>query len=380
MNAAVQRVFEAKPAVREAVGLLIGLVGPSSSGKTFSALRLASGIQRVVGGEIDVIDTENGRALYYADKFKFNHIRFVAPFSPLDYLEAVRYCAKRGAKTIVIDSMSHEHEGPGGLLEWHQVETERLAKLWKVPESKAQLAAWAPPKAARRRLINEILQLNVNLVLTFRAKEKIKVVKGKDPVELGWQPICGDEFMYEMVLQCLLKPGSQGAPSWTSDYDAERAIMKKPTQFTSLFGTQVKQLDEDMGAALAQWAVGGVREAPSLDDLIADYAKCDAPAQFQALEERRRAVWPTPMPAGYKARIKEAADAAQKRMAQPKSAPTTDIPTWVETLNGQEALDGLEQAWEACCAAFDNALPDECDAAYQVRKESLAEQDAKLDV
>ena len=378
MNAAVQRVFEAKPAVREAVGLLIGLVGPSSSGKTFSALRLASGIQRVVGGEIDVIDTENGRALYYADKFKFNHIRFVAPFSPLDYLEAVRYCAKRGAKTIVIDSMSHEHEGPGGLLEWHQAETERLAKLWKVPESKAQLAAWAPPKAARRRLINEILQLNVNLVLTFRAKEKIKVVKGKDPVELGWQPICGDEFMYEMVLQCLLKPGSQGAPSWTSDYDAERAIMKKPTQFTSLFGTQVKQLDEDMGAALAQWAVGGVREAPSLDDLIAEYAKCDAAAQFQALEARRRELWGMPMPAGYKARIKEAADAAHKRVAQPTSAPTTDVPTWVETLNGQETLDGLEQAWEACCAAFGGEAPDECDAAYQLRKELLAEQDAKL--
>lgn len=381
MNAVAHRVFEAKPAVREAVGLLIGIVGPSSSGKTYSALRIASGIQRVVGGEIDVIDTENGRALYYADKFKFNHIRFGAPFSPLDYLEAIRYCAKRGAKTILVDSMSHEHEGPGGVLEWHQVETERLAKLWKVPESKAQLAAWAPPKAARRRLINEILQLNVNLVLTFRAKEKIKVVKGKDPVELGWQPICGDEFMYEMVLQCLLKPGSQGTPSWTSDYDAERAIMKKPTQFTALFGGAPKQLDEDTGAALAQWAVGGVREAPNLDDLIADYAKCDTASELAQLEEKRRQVWSSPLPGGYKVRIKEAADAARARIAKgAQSSAPRDADAWVDTLAGQSSLESLEEAWSACVAQFDNAPPTDCDAAYTFRKEQLEEGVAELDV
>jgi hypothetical protein len=206
MNAAA-RQFEISPAVRRTVGLLIGLVGPSSSGKTFSALRVASGIQSVVGGDIDVIDTENGRALYYADKFKFNHLRFAAPFSPDDYLEAIRFCARRGSKTIVIDSMSHEHEGPGGVLEWHERETERLSQLWNVKAEKAQMAAWGPPKKARRRLINEVLQLNVNLIMTFRAKEKLKIVAGKNPVELGWQPICGDEFMYEMVLQALLLPG-----------------------------------------------------------------------------------------------------------------------------------------------------------------------------
>ena len=377
MNAAVQRVFEAKPAVREAVGLLIGLVGPSSSGKTFSALRIASGIQRVVGGEIDVIDTENGRALYYADRFKFNHIRFGAPFSPLDYLEAIRYSAKRGAKTILVDSMSHEHEGPGGVLEWHQVETERLAKQWRVPESKAQLAAWAAPKAARRRLINEILQLNVNLVLTFRAKEKIKVVKGKDPVERGWQPICGDEFMYEMVLQCLLKPGSAGAPSWTSDKDAERAIMKKPTQFAAMFDEKnPAQLSEDIGAALAQWAVGGERLAPDLDDLIAAYAKCDTEGDFQSLEGRRRSVWNNSMPPGYKSRIKEASDSARTRTAAPAAQAPKDAQSWCDTLSGQTTVEGLEDAWADCRDQFDGSPPLDCDAAYTFRKEQLETESA----
>lgn len=309
------RQFEISPAVRKTVGLLIGLVGPSSSGKTYSALRLASGIQRVTGGDIDVIDTENGRALYYADKFKFNHLRFAAPFSPEDYLEAIRFCARRGSKTILIDSMSHEHEGPGGVLEWHERETERLAAKWGVSKEKAQMAAWSPPKQARRRLINEVLQLNVNLIMTFRAKEKIKMVPGKDPIALGWQPICGDEFMYEMVLQALLLPGSEGRPTWQPEMPAERAMIKLPLQFRELFAKpESSQLTEQVGEDLAKWAAGGVKGNPEIETLIADYAKCADRAQLGALETRRKALWTKSLSATFKAQLKEAADAATARL------------------------------------------------------------------
>jgi AAA domain len=311
MNAAA-RQFEITPAVRRTVGLLIGLVGPSSSGKTYSALRVATGIQRVCGGDIDVIDTENGRALYYADKFKFNHLRFAAPFSPDDYLEAIRFCARRGSKTILIDSMSHEHEGPGGVLEWHKAETERLAARWKTSPEKAQMAAWGPPKTARRRLINELLQLNVNLIMTFRAKEKIKMVPGKDPVPLGWQPICGDEFMYEMVLQALLLPGSEGRPTWTPEMPAERAMVKLPTQFREMFTVQGAQLDEAVGEKLAQWAAGGVKGNAEVDALVADYVKCENAEQLAALEKRREALWKK-IQGADKQRLKEGSEAAQRR-------------------------------------------------------------------
>lgn len=316
---AAARQFEISPAVRKTFGLLIGLVGPSSSGKTYSALRLASGIQRVTGGDIDVIDTENGRALYYADKFKFNHMRFAAPFSPDDYLEAIRFCARRGSKTIVIDSMSHEHEGPGGVLEWHDRETERLAAQWKVSKDKAQMAAWNPPKQARRRLINEVLQLNVNLILTFRAKEKIKIVAGKDPIQLGWQPICGEEFMYEMVLQALLLPGSEGRPTWQPDMPAERAMIKLPLQFRELFKKEGSaQLGEEVGEDLAKWAAGGVKGNIEVDNLIADYAKCADSEELAALERRRGALWKK-VPAADKQRLKEASDGAQRRFGPPVS-------------------------------------------------------------
>ena len=325
MNAEA-RQFEIAPAVRKTVGLLIGLVGPSSSGKTYSALRLASGIQRVCGGSIAFIDTENGRALYYADRFQFQHVRFGAPFSPDDYLAAIRFAA-RSAKTIVIDSFSHEHEGAGGVLEWHERETDRLAALWKCSKEKAQMAAWSPPKSARRRLINEMLQMNVNLIATFRAKEKIKVRPGKDPQALGWQPICGDEFIYEFVLQALLLPGAEGRPTWTSEMESERAIMKMPAQFKDIFsGRAGQQIDETLGEELARWAAGGVKGHPEIDALVADYAKCTSQDELKALEEKRGALWKK-APAPEKARLKEASEAATKRVTPPEDRITLDQST-----------------------------------------------------
>ena len=60
-NDRAPRSFEDKPATRERVPLMIGLMGPSGGGKTYSALRLATGIQRVAGGDIFMIDTERRR-------------------------------------------------------------------------------------------------------------------------------------------------------------------------------------------------------------------------------------------------------------------------------------------------------------------------------
>src|SRR5689334_3112922 len=86
------RTFTALPAKRTKVPLFIGLFGPSGCGKTMSALRIATGIAEVTGGDVYVVDTEAGRALHYADRFKFQHMPFEAPFGSLDYLQVVRQC------------------------------------------------------------------------------------------------------------------------------------------------------------------------------------------------------------------------------------------------------------------------------------------------
>jgi hypothetical protein len=254
------RQFELKTATREAVPLMIGLIGPSGSGKTMSALRLATGIQRVSPGPIAVIDTESRRATHYADLYRFEHLAFGAPFSSLDYLDAIQYVVDKGARTVIVDSMSHEHEGAGGCLEEHDAEAKRLAKAWNKSEYSVQFPAWAAPKAKRQRLINTILQLPINGIFCFRAKEKLKLERGEkkggnEPVTRGIQPIAGEAFIYEMTVNLLLYPGAGGVPTLASEIDDERLIIKTPRQFVEMFRAP-RQLDEDTGEAMARWAAG----------------------------------------------------------------------------------------------------------------------------
>lgn len=245
--------FKLKKAERRNVPLLVGLMGPSGSGKTYSALRLATGIQRVTGGRVAYIDTEADRALHYADEFDFDHMPFGEPFKPSRYLEAIRACVKTGAKVIVVDSMSHEHEGPGGVLDWHDAEVKRMGG------ERHNFRAWAAPKADRRRLINGLLQLRCNFIFCFRAKEKTKPKKqGNDLDHMGFMAIAGDEFVYEMTASALLMPNAGGVPTWNPEREGERAMVKQPAQFRELFSAhRGKPLSEDIGEALARWAAGG---------------------------------------------------------------------------------------------------------------------------
>lgn len=250
------RTFDDIKAVRAATPLLIGLTGASSSGKTFSALRLATGIARVVGGPIFYLDSEARRSLHYADKFDFRFVEFKAPFGPMDYLAAIEHCAAKGAKTIVIDSMSHEHEGPGGVLEMHEAEAQRLAAAWKTSLDKVKMSAWQKPKSERKRLINSILQMPINFIFCFRAKEKIDL-SGDKPRGMGWCPVAGEEFVYEQTVNFLLYPGSDGVPTWKTNETGERAMIKLPGQFRDIFATP-HALSEDDGEKMARWAAGSL--------------------------------------------------------------------------------------------------------------------------
>lgn len=257
------RVFEDQPAIRTSVPLLLGIVGPSGGGKSYSALRLATGIQAVNGGDIMMIDTESRRGLHYADRFKYRWMAFGAPFSPLDYLAAMEHAVKRGAKTIIIDSMSHEHEGPGGVLEMHREDTKELAAKWRCSEEKAQMSAWGRAKGDRRRMLNTMIQMPASFILCFRAKEKLKIKPGEDPKAMGFMPIAGEEIVYEMMVNFLLLPRADGVPVWSSENLGEQLTMKLPVQFKSLFGDG-EQLCEAHGTEMALWAGGRTAKPGSL--------------------------------------------------------------------------------------------------------------------
>lgn len=253
----LSRRFDIRQAVREKVPLLLGLAGPSGSGKTYSALRLATGIARVAGGDVVVIDTENRRAQHYADLFAFQHIDFAPPYGPLDYLAAIHTAERTRPACIIIDSLSHEHDGEGGTLDCVTAELDRLAGSDTGLQQKLAAAAWRKPKAARRALLSGLLRLQSHVIVCIRANERTRMTREAvaEPVDMGLTPIAAPEFLFELTCSALLRAGSQGAPTWASSLPGEHAAIKLPRQFETLF-RQDCPLDEAHGEMLARWAAG----------------------------------------------------------------------------------------------------------------------------
>jgi len=242
-----------RKAVREDVGLIIGLAGPSGSGKTLSAMRLAAGI---AGKKpFAVIDTEAGRSKHYADRFTFDHADLKAPFRPESYADAIKAADEAHYPVIVVDSFSHEHAGEGGLLDWHEEELERMAGAdWQRRES-CKMAAWIKPKTAHKRLVSRLLQVRAHLILCFRAEQKIEIVKhnGKSEIQpkriasgfSDWIPICEKNILYELTASFLLTPEQPGIPKPIKLEAQHRAVI-----------SLTNPLDEQAGRTLAEWAKG----------------------------------------------------------------------------------------------------------------------------
>jgi hypothetical protein len=238
-----------RPAIREQVGLLIALVGASGSGKTMSAMKLASGIVGK-GNRFCVIDTEARRALHYADMFQFDYAELHEPFTPEAYTEAILAADAAGYKAIVVDSMSHEWAGGGGVLEMSEAELQRMAGDDYRKREACRMAAWIKPKMSHKKMVQRLLQVKAHLIMCFRSEEKVKMEKDANNktviVPIGWQPICSKELPYEMTASFLLTPDKPGMP----------VPLKLQEQHKALFPLD-KPVNEDSGRLVAAWAGGG---------------------------------------------------------------------------------------------------------------------------
>lgn len=257
-----------RPAVRESVGLLIGLAGGTGSGKSFSAMRLAAGISG--DKPFAVIDTESRRALHYADAFKFDHAELRAPFRPDSYAEAIKSADAAGYPVIVVDSMSHVWAGEGGILDWQEEELDRMAGQDWAKRERVKMAAWIKPKVAHKQMVQRLLQVRAHLILCFRADEKVEMTKdgsGKTVIVKkqgltgldGWFPICEKNLPFELTASFLLTADAPGMPK----------PIKLQEQHRALFPFD-KPISEDSGKMIAEWASGGSMDWQKEIDAAAD--------------------------------------------------------------------------------------------------------------
>jgi AAA domain-containing protein len=310
----VNAAFKFAPAVRERIPLIIGLAGGTGSGKTYTALELATGMAG--GKRFGLIDTESGRAKHYADRFAFDHGDLVAPFRPERYQDAIVAAEQLKYPVVVVDSASHEWEGAGGILEWQEEELQRMAgDDWKKREA-CKMAAWIKPKGAHKHMVARLLQLRCHLILCFRAEEKIEMVRGQDgqmkvqPKQSragreGWIPICEKRLPFELTASFLLLADAPGVP---------RPI-KLEEQHRGFFPLD-RPIDRAAGKLLNEWAAGG-SPAPakdSIEKLLADYPKCSTAAELAALERRREAFWTRSTSVESKASLSAASKSAKGRL------------------------------------------------------------------
>lgn len=278
--------FEFRPAVRENVGLLIGLSGPSGSGKTYTAMRLAKGI----AGDhpFAVIDTEASRAKHYADQFRFDHGDLAPPFTPDRYSEAIEAADKKKYAAIVVDSMSHEWAGEGGILDWQEAELARMAgDDWKKREA-CRMAAWIKPKMSHKQMVQRLLQVRAHLILCFRAEPKVEMVRGEGgKMEIrekqsltgfhGWMPVTEKNLPFELTVSLMFLPEKPGVP-----------VPIKLQQQHREFFLPDQVVTEDAGVRLAAWARGAGSSV--VDDWLHRIREAQSKAELTAINRELKSV------------------------------------------------------------------------------------------
>lgn len=239
-------ILNIQPVVRGESKVLLGYSGPSGTGKTLSALYTARGMVSKAS-EIGFLDTENGRGSFYSDKLdgQFQYANLNPPFSPDRYGQAIKEFQEAGVKVLVIDSISHEYEGIGGL--------EDIASSLTANGTERKVADWKKAKQEHRvKFMNVLMYADMHIICCIRAREKVKIedVNGKKEfVPQGMQAVCEKNFLFEMMASVMF-----------SNEGKNQTWIKVPDYLKEAFGTGNTYLGEETGRKIIEWVRLGEKE------------------------------------------------------------------------------------------------------------------------
>jgi hypothetical protein len=142
--------------------LIIG--GPSSSGKSYTALEFAKHLALKTGKKTAAIDTEHGRLSLYADRYSFDVLEIEPPFHPDRMVELIHLAEEAGYGQFIIDSSTHFYQGIGGLLEI-------VSDAAKTRFGGNQYAGWSVGTPIQNNMIDTIIRSPMHIIFTIRAKQ-----------------------------------------------------------------------------------------------------------------------------------------------------------------------------------------------------------------
>lgn len=241
-------------ATRSIARARILIAGYAGFGKSTSAHQLARGL--APGQPPAVLDTENG-ALYLAplpgeapdppNTFAFSHWPMDPPYSPLGFFQKLQAiaAAKPRPAVVIIDSMSHEWVGQGGMLD---MATEEGMKAKGNTH-----AGWKVPRDQQRQFMDKMNRFPFHIIMCVRTREKSEMVSGVGVVSRGYQPQLDDDLFYYTPFRLGVRMRRVDGALQGGFFDPNFVGFKMPhPALQRLFGEDTL-IDDGIGAAIAAY-------------------------------------------------------------------------------------------------------------------------------
>ncbi len=210
--------------------LRLALVAPSGGGKTFTALRIATGI----GGRIAVIDSEKGSASKYANRFDFDVSELSDPKIE-NYISLIKQAYEYDI--LIIDSLSHG---------WQEL-LEEIDRIARAKYRGNTWSAWSEGTPKQRSFVNAILSFPGHIIVTMRVKTEWTTERDQNgktkPVRVGLTPEQGKGIEYEFDLLMQISTDHIGQIIKDRTGKFQDNLIEKP--------------GEDFGSDLREWLSDG---------------------------------------------------------------------------------------------------------------------------
>lgn len=225
------------------------ITGPAGAGKTYTALNIAYGL---VGdwSKIFVVctewqDDENTAADLYSDIGPFKIYEMKPPYMPERFFNAYHECVKAGAEVVIIDSISDEWEGTGGILQIHA----DLAK------TKNSFTVWDELGKRHLKLVDIITSGPIHTILCARVKVEYVMEEGTNtsgktvqkPVKKGTKVITREGLDYQVTLALDMETNHYATCSKDRLMGMEPRIIDRPAF----------KPDAELGKEIALWCDSG---------------------------------------------------------------------------------------------------------------------------
>jgi hypothetical protein len=235
-------------ASRKKAKIKLGLSSVSGGGKTFSSILIAKGLCNDLS-KVAIIDTENNSADLYAHLGNYQVLPLIAPFTPERYIEAISICEKAGMEVIIIDSISHEWEGKGGVLELSDQLGGQYQSAWKTLTPRHESFKQAIVQSPRH--IITTTRRKQDYVLQEKQNKNGKMVQ--TPVKAGFKEVTREGWEYELTVNLELELNHFA----TASKDRTGLFMGKPPFIP----------DENTGKLILDWCNSGI-EPMSIEEQI----------------------------------------------------------------------------------------------------------------